>query len=356
MPRILFVVLSAVTPAATLDQLARALHPHQVLVHHDFSQAADFRLEAENAQFVPEPRRTGWGTYGLVQGIFHSMEYADARLDFDYLQLLSPTCLPIRPLREFEAHVSGAADAHFGAIDLINDLECLMTIGYRAFTPPSTFRHRVMSRLSREYFRASDARRDEAGVQLQTGGGVGLIPFVARTTIRSLSRAFIHASPFGSAMHPFFGAAWFGARRHIVRAMVQKFHEIEARDYFSRIQIGEEFLIPTMLMDLTRSSTRGSLNHYIHPYVGAHTGLIKESDLKALQASPAFLARKFPDDPQSPVRQSVLQWVLHGRPRRGIEAVLPTARAEKAPVPAFAPPGFNPDGNPGGAASRSHAG
>lgn len=160
MPRILFLVMSAVTPPETLDQLARSLHPHPVLVHHDFSQSPDFRLRAENTQFVPEPRRTGWGTYGLVQGIFHSMEFADRHLDFDYLQLLSPTCLPIKPLRDFEAHVSGTADAHFGAIDLINDVECLMTIAYRAFTPPRTLRHRVLSRLSREYFRGSDARRD----------------------------------------------------------------------------------------------------------------------------------------------------------------------------------------------------
>ena len=41
-PRIVFVVMSAVSKPGTIDQLARALAPHLVLVHHDFSQTPDF--------------------------------------------------------------------------------------------------------------------------------------------------------------------------------------------------------------------------------------------------------------------------------------------------------------------------
>src|SRR3712207_3486837 len=142
-PRILFVVMSAVAAPGTVDQLARSLAPHTVLLHHDFSQQPDFRLEAENVAFVSDPVPTGWGTFGFVEGIFHALDHALRNFDFDYLQLLSPTCLPIKPMEQFEAHVSQPVDAHFGALDLMADEECLMSVGYRAFTPVDTFRHRV---------------------------------------------------------------------------------------------------------------------------------------------------------------------------------------------------------------------
>src|SRR3954447_10256317 len=100
--KIVFLVMSAVSKPGTVDQLARALAPHCVLVHHDFSQSPEFPLSAPNVRFVPDPKRTGWGVFGLVEGIFHSFRYALANLEFDYLQLLSPTCLPIKPLRDFE--------------------------------------------------------------------------------------------------------------------------------------------------------------------------------------------------------------------------------------------------------------
>src|SRR3990167_761367 len=118
-PGIVFLVMSAVSKPETVDQLARALAPHTVLVHHDFSQTPHFPLTAPNVRFVPGPKRTGWAMFGFVDGIFHSMQYAIANLDFDYLQLLSPTCLPIKPLGEFEVHVSQGEDAHFDCVDLL---------------------------------------------------------------------------------------------------------------------------------------------------------------------------------------------------------------------------------------------
>src|SRR5690349_6558018 len=96
-PRIVFVIMSAVDKACVVDQLARALAPHTVLVHHDFSQTTPFVLSAPNARFVPNPRRTGWGVFGFTEGVFHSLRYALDKEPFDYLQTLSPTCLPIKP-------------------------------------------------------------------------------------------------------------------------------------------------------------------------------------------------------------------------------------------------------------------
>ncbi|MFB2350981.1 hypothetical protein, partial [Priestia megaterium] len=118
---------------AVVDQLADALAPHTVLVHHDFTQQADFPLKAPNVRFVPNPVRTGWAVFGFVEGIFLTLRHALAELDFDYLQLLSPSCLPIKPMAQFEAHAMGSALAHFDCIDLLADHDALMSVGYRAF-------------------------------------------------------------------------------------------------------------------------------------------------------------------------------------------------------------------------------
>ena len=69
-PKIVFLVMSAVSKPETVDQLARALAPHTVLVHHDFHQTPVFPLGASNAVFVPDPKHTGWGLFSFVEGTF----------------------------------------------------------------------------------------------------------------------------------------------------------------------------------------------------------------------------------------------------------------------------------------------
>ncbi|HYD76358.1 hypothetical protein [Ramlibacter sp.] len=304
-PRILFVVMSAVAPVATVDQLARALQPHDVLVHHDFSQTPDFPLQSPNVAFVPEPRRTGWATWGFVEGIFHALRHAVEQRDFDYLQLLSPTCLPIKPMAQFEAHVAGGVDAHFGAIDLLADRDCLMSVGYRAFSPEGGFRHRVLRRLSREYFAGSASRRDEVGVWIHAGGGAGWRARLAWEATRLAAAGAWGRHSFGAALPPYYGSVWFGARKEMVRRLVQGFDEPQLRAWASGLRIAEEFLVPSLLMRASR--TRGPLNHYISRYDQAHPRRLEESDLPALRATPAFFARKFPDDPAAPVRLRVLE-------------------------------------------------
>jgi hypothetical protein len=56
-----------------------------------FHKHRTFLLRAPNVRFVPDPVRTGWAQFGFVQAIFHSLEHALKHVDFDYLQLLSPS-------------------------------------------------------------------------------------------------------------------------------------------------------------------------------------------------------------------------------------------------------------------------
>ncbi len=268
-PKIVFLVMSAVSKAATIEQLAHALAPHIVLVHHDFAQTPTFPLTAPNVRFVPNPKRTGWNMFGFVDGIFHSLQYAMANLDFDYLQLLSPTCLPIKPLEQFEAHVSGSADAHFDCVDLLNDRDALMSVGYRAFTPEGSFRHRAARRLSLAYFGTPCGRRDVAGIWLRSGASRGVAPWIALATVKALSKPWIGRHIFDESFRPYVGATWFGARRHVIGAMVEAFSRPAVRDYFSRLCISDEFLIPTLLMHL---GTAQGAHEPFHPGIqrGSH--------------------------------------------------------------------------------------
>ena len=304
-PTVVFVVMSAVGRPETIDQLAHALAPHTVLVHHDFSQTPDFPLTAPNVRFVPNPKRTGWAVFGFVDGIFHSMKYALANLDFDYLQLMSPSCLPIKPIEAFETHISGTAEAHFDCIDLFGDHDALMSVGYRALTPQKSFRHRLVRRLGEAYFGASSLRRDEAGIWLHSGGRKSPVGWMALNAIKALTRPAVGRHIFDEKFRPYYGSVWFGASRHIVTGMLEKFLSPGVRDYFSRLAIADEFLIPTLLMHI--APAKGPMNHYIQKFEQAHPGKFEEKDIEQLRKIPAFFARKFSDDPASPVRIRVLE-------------------------------------------------
>jgi hypothetical protein len=304
-PKIVFVVMSAINKPETTEQLARTLAPHIALVHHDFHQSPNFPIEAPNVRFVANPKRTGWAVFGFTDGIFHSLRYALENFDFDYLQLLTPTCLPIKPLQLFEAHVSEPEDAHFDCIDLLRDRDALMSIGYRAFTPEQSLRHRVARRLHRAYFGTEHGRRDEAGIWLRSGAARGVVPWIALATIKALSHPWIGRHIFDDSFRPYCGSTWFGARRQVVAGMVDIFSRPKVQDYFSRLRIPDELLIPSLLMQL--SVCKGPMNHFIQPFDEAHTGEIREEHMDQLRRSSAFFARKLPDDPAATVRLRVLR-------------------------------------------------
>jgi len=285
-PRIVFLLMSAVAKASTVDQLAHALPSHTVLVHHDFKQTPQFELSADNVRFVPEPVHTGWGQFSFVDGIFQGLMHALNELGFDYLQLLSPSCLPIKPLADFERHVSGRHDAHFDAIDLSQDLDAQLSVGYRAWTHEGSLAHRIARRLVKRYYGDSTGRRDEAGVWLLTGRGPSAWSVMAGWPLRAGARRLTDWRLGTKRLALHYGSVWFGARRPVVEGLVRAYR-------FARMHIAEEFLIPSLLMQLRPQ--RGPMNHLIARFDGAHPGVFGSGQLEALRRSPAWFARKFAD-------------------------------------------------------------
>ncbi|MGE0800695.1 MAG: hypothetical protein AB7G13_15320 [Lautropia sp.] len=302
-----------------MAQLARSLAPHTVLIHHDFSQTADFVIDEPNVVFVADPKRTGWAVWGFVDGLFHGMRYALRHLEFDYLQVLSPTCLPIKPIADFERHVmAGGIEAHYAAVDVLNDPDAYMTIGFRAFAPQGTLRYKLLMRMTWLYFGgvnllndhdSSQQRRDVGNVQLRTGGEttasgrLRLRARFARGIMRLAERYGRHG--FSSDLPPFYGSTWFGARRHVIAWMVDRFAQPDIQRYFPDKHIADEFLVPTLLK---RGGFRsGTVNHCIVTFVEANPTWLSDADFDKLRASPAHFARKFPDDSTAPIRHRVLR-------------------------------------------------
>lgn len=304
-PRIVFLLMSAVAPSATVDQLAHALGPHPVLVHHDFSQSPDFMLQAPNVQFVSEPVRTGWAQFGFVDGIFRGLQHALGQIEFDYLQLLSPSCLPIRPMAQFERHVSGPHDAHFDAIDLRLDSDARVSVGYRAWTCEGSLAHRLARRLVRVYYGDSPGRREQAGIWLRTGHSSSPWARLAGLPLQAMTQLALAPRVAGLRLPLHYGSVWFGARRPVIEALVRAYGRAGLREHFARMHIAEEFLLPSLLMRL--GVRRGPMNHRVQRFEGAHPGLFQAEHLDALRQCGAWFARKFPVEPQAAVRQQVLR-------------------------------------------------
>jgi hypothetical protein len=111
---------------------------------------------------------------------------------------------------------------------------------------------------------------------------------------------------------------WFGARRHIVEGLVRAYRQPGLRKRFAHMHIAEEFLVPTLLMHLR--PRRAAMNHLIARFDGAHPGVWDSDQILSLRRSPAWFARKFPDDPQAPVRQLVIEQLV-GEPSAALRSV-----------------------------------
>jgi len=343
-PKLVFLVMSAIHPVETVKELCRSLAPHTVLIHHDFAQNPDFALDEPNVVFVTDPKRTGWGVWGFTEGIFRGIEFAVGNLDFDYLQLLSPTCLPIKPVAAFEEHVAARrTDADFGWLDLYADNDALMSVGYRMFAQEDTLAYRILRRLFLIYFGGSAERRDVAGVQIRAHApgttSVGRLPLRARAALKA-TRAWVRASArrhiFDEDFRPYFGSAWFGAHRPVIEWLLERFRQPDIARQFSRLRIPEELLIATLLKS---SGFRGGpLNHCIITFYGANPKWLDEGDWETLRASPAFFARKFPVQTDSSIRRRVLTELV------GVNSTALVGTGSAAPIrpPGSTRPGERP--------------
>jgi hypothetical protein len=346
--RIVFGVMSATQSPAIVDQLAGLLQPHTVVVHHDFRKRADYRPTASNVELIPDPRDTGWGTWGFSDAIFHTLRYALDRHDFDYFQLLSPTCLPLRPVEEFEAFVgSDQADAHADLIEIDRDDDTLMTFGYRTFLPGGTVRFRLLRRTRSWYFGSdSDLIQTKSLSVLKRRSADGQHRFSLGATSGLLLTRFAAAGglgrhPFGPDFKPTIGGTFFGARAKVCEHLVRMSEDEQTLAFFRGLQIVDETLFATLLGN--SGFVLGPANHAINDFSSEGSPRwVEDGDLERLRSTKRYFARKFVDDPCDPVRLRVLDMLVRppalavAPPAVPIETAVPVHTARAVTSGAFA--------------------
>ena len=314
--RILFGIMSAVQPAATVASLVDALGPdHPVMLHHDWAQQPGFRLERPNLSYVEQPERTGWADWGFSRGILRLVTEAMARERFDYFQLLSPTCLPVRPIRELEAHLDDVrADFLVDAVRLDGDPHALMSHGWRAFAAAGTSRQRVLRRARRWYFGADAAVENRDGLSfpvdslVHAGGLAAIRARIGWAITRAAAQGYGFSHPFGPGFPCFAGSTWFTASRRGCAYLLERAADEPLTAAFARMHMGDEMYFPSVFRNSGLPCAPAV--HYIARFVDARPAWFDMSCLEEIRRSGAYFARKFPEDPESPVRVAVRQSIL----------------------------------------------
>ncbi|MEZ5659073.1 MAG: hypothetical protein R3E83_11245 [Burkholderiaceae bacterium] len=319
-PNIVFGIQSAIHRPETLAQLVDALAGYPVLIHHDFGQQADLRINRPNAFFVPEPEATGWSGWGTMRAITKTVRHAIEHLNCDYFQLLTPVDLPLRPLSEFEAYIS--ADAHDVAVDhvfLDADPIAFMCFAYRAWAPEGSALYRLQWLLHEAYFEPGYATVNRHGLSFPErarearGGGLAWRARAAEWLTGRLFDFSARAHP--GALRAAAGGTWFGANRRGCEALLRAADDPAQCARFQSIFSPDELMVPTVLANAGLRVAPGNL--WVSPFEGARPRWLGMDDLPTLRASGRYFARKFPDDPQAPVRVALLAQLAGNAPENG---------------------------------------
>ena len=289
-----------------VSELAGLLAPFIVHVHHDFTRYPGHRPAAPNIRLVSEPVPTGRGTWGFARAVAMLMRSALEAGRFDYFQLLSPTCLPLRPIREFAEFV--AADtcaAHLSLVDLLADDDAAIEYGFRVFAPGGSMRKRLLRHARHGALGPDRTIEHRAGLAIShptPAQGQRLLARLARGAVRAAIPGRFGEHPFDAEFRPYMGSTWFGARRHVVAYMVEEIEGSAHMDYFRRLDQPDELLFATLLGNA--GLRIGPLNHLVNRFDPTGRPLVfSRSDLPLLRASDRWFARKFSDDPADPVRR-----------------------------------------------------
>ena len=328
--KIVFGIMSAIQPAATVASLVDALGTsHPILIHHDWSQQPEFALVRPNVSYVAKPQRTGWANWGFSQGILRLAAEAAQKYDFDYFQLLSPTCMPVRPIEQLEAHLGTiGADFFIDAVRLDSDPNVLMSHGWRAYSAADSFHHRILRRARTWYFGNNPEVASRHGLSFPVGvpserSGAGLIlARLARKLILHAQQGRVYTHPFTRDFPCYAGSTWFTMSRRGCEHLLAKASDQSLTASFAKMHMGDEMYFPSVFMNSGLPCAPAV--HYIARFVDARPSWIGVEDLDEVRRSGAFFARKFPEDPASPVRAAV-RAMLQGVPAKEIEPSAQTA-------------------------------
>lgn len=311
---IVFGVLSCRASGAAIGQFADAVFPHTVLVHHDFYQCRYLKLSRKNVTVIQMPQRTAWGDWSLVQATLMLIEHALSMEQCDYFQLVSESCLPVRPMKELEEYLARAKpDVMIDMQPLREDSpEAIMNYAWR-YLPRTPFLARVARRSGKWWIGRSSDSREAYGGNLKIPSSIRgtwldrTKRAIGKKIVTSFLRPGVGAFPLGGIQQCWVGSQWFALSRSAaqrVLAVKDKSPELEA--HFNRCHIPDESYIHTLVADCAFDNVQPS-NHLTFWKAGKFgPDDITESDLSKVTESGKFFARKFSLEADCPIRRDVL--------------------------------------------------
>lgn len=329
MLRITFGLMTARENPGAVLQLVDALgRDDAVVIHHDERMQPRFEVAHPNVSFVERTARTGWGTAGFCRGLFRLIRTALETTDFDHFQLLSGSCLPLRPIGQLRASLAAAPHAiRADAIDLDRDARALLSHGHRVYARPATIGGKVLRRARRLYFSGANESLDHEGLGLLVARRNGLAQRLGRSLHQMAQLGAFDTTPFTPGFRPFVGSTWFCLRRDVCEWLVAQEESHPAVPYLLSLNQCDEILFPSLLMN-QRNFDRAPSNHTVSRFDDNHPLVFKMHDLGVLRESPRFFARKFKGDPKDPVRRAVLEQVRE-RSAAGAGAESDVARSQR---------------------------
>jgi hypothetical protein len=306
-----FGVLCATERQEVVRQLLRALgRGDDVFVHHDFSKQPVFDLAGTGAHVIADPVVTGWGTAGFCGAIFHLLRTALRQSDFDYLQLLSGNCLPLKPIAALKAHLERSDTAiHAELIALDRDERAMLSHGHRAYCRDGRPLAGLLRRSRRWYLGPNPVTRQQAnlGIEDRSVPATRLQPiaWAGRQIHRAARAGLLDRHPFGPGFAAYIGSTWFCLRRDACEYLVAQEHSHAALPYLLELHACDEILFPTLLGN-SGLSTAPSM-HVVNDFSGLHPQPFSLPDLARLERSDRFFGRKFRDDAHDPVRTALLR-------------------------------------------------
>ena len=304
-PRLLFLVATARENPRSVDQLVSLLAPHKVVIHHDrTARSVPGFKPSPNLQLAPGPGRAGWGVWALVEAIRETMRHCLRHHEFDYLQVLSGSCLPIRPIADFQRFVAtDPFDVHMDSLDLRSQDHAVSSYAYRLLADHGTFSFRALRALRRLQLGPEPERRPIGGLEVHIAEGIKLLALldpILLAAMRWQGRMVANAP----GIDPIVGSNWFGLKRDACAFLVERLSEPRIIRHFSGRHLVEEYAFSSILAG---SPFRiGPSNHLVNEFdQDGHPVRFGLKDLQRLSASTRWFARKFPDDVNAQLRQAI---------------------------------------------------
>ncbi len=313
-----FGILSAKEPASVVGQLIQSLGDQDsVTVHHDYSKQSEFKLSGDRAYVIPDFVETGWGSPGLPRAIFHLIRTALARSRFDYFQLLSGSCLPLRPVHELK-HRLALRDVpiHADLLDLDADDRAMMSHGHRVFCRAEKLASRLLSRSRRWYLGADPITIQQANLGINDrpdpASELSTLQWLGKQVHVAARVGLLDNHPFHDGTAPFVGSLWFCLRRDVCEYLVAQEASNPLIPYLLGLRVCDEILFPTLLGNSPFSTAPST--HLVNDFIGSHPRVFEPRDMARLAGSDRFFARKFSTDSGDSTRRRVLS-LLESRTR-----------------------------------------